>query len=737
PDLPAILETDASVYAIAGILSQMVDGVKVPIAFYSKKHTPEESRYGTPDQELMAICYSLNHWRHYLEGAKHQVTIYTDHKNLETFNTTANLNRRQVGYWNQMNRFDYIIKHFPGKANPADLPSRREDYKPTSGDPLPEVHSFLQFAAMAQVPAELYNALVTATAADDYTSQVEPMDDTTGLQWRDDVLIYDDSRVYVPPSLRNRILELCHDLPLAGHQGQKRTYEKCSRDWYWPHMKDDVDRYVLGCRNCGRNKDPHHATYGKLSPLPVPEGRWTRVHMDFVTDLPTTQRGNNAILTIIDAFTKMAHFVPVKLKGNDAVNAKLAAEIFRHECIRLHGIPGTIVSDRDTRFLNKFWKGVTTQLGITQQPTTAYHSLANGQAERANTTIEALLRAYSNDEQSDWDTWLDTCEFAYNDSKTSATGMTPFYANYGFHPRRQSHPEVRHNTVHDVVNEGLDWAAKQQQIIEDCKAHLEKTRRTMGQYYDQHHLAIKFKVGDSVMLRTRDLPLEGDKSRKLSPRFAGPFPITNIEGPDTYRLDIPEEMGIHHAVYHVSKLEKYRDPDTAQGQQAGGPVLWRKKISEPIQNRITPYRILDCKLVQGGRQMKYKVEFTDNNEIVWISRRWLGLDHSDDELIDNFHVENPHAPRPAGYAPESVWVDVELPDHEDDTPRRGRPRVQFTRDSNYTIVDHKPYGTYGRQYKICNPERPTTTRWMSRTALIKQLGAKGVQLIADYTNALA
>ena len=148
----------------------------------------------------------------------------------------------------------------PGKTNPADLPSRREDYKRTVDD-VPQVHEFVRLAALSQVPPDIYNALVTATATDDFAADLNPVDQDSDLKWSNDILIYADERVYVPPSLRNHVLELCHDAPLAGHQGQARTYEKCSLNWYWPYMKCDVKRYARGCHNCNENKDPHHATY--------------------------------------------------------------------------------------------------------------------------------------------------------------------------------------------------------------------------------------------------------------------------------------------------------------------------------------------------------------------------------------------------------------------------------------------------------------------------------------------
>ncbi|KAI1006984.1 hypothetical protein K3495_g1234 [Podosphaera aphanis] len=128
PNLQGILETDASGGGISGIFSQIDEGVKKPVAFWSRKLQPEEVKYGTPDQELLAVVDALLHFRVYLEGAQYEVKIYSDHANLRYFKSTVRPNRRQAGYIEKLAAFDFDIFHFPGTKNPADGPSRRPDY---------------------------------------------------------------------------------------------------------------------------------------------------------------------------------------------------------------------------------------------------------------------------------------------------------------------------------------------------------------------------------------------------------------------------------------------------------------------------------------------------------------------------------------------------------------------------------------------------------------------------------
>ena len=136
PNLPGILETDASGGGISGILSQRHNGVKRPVAFWSRKLQPEETRYGTPDQELLAVVDALMHFRVYLEGAQHKILIYSDHANLQYFKSTVRPNRRQSGYIEKLAAYDFDIYHCQGNKNPADAPSRRPDYMVKSQDGL-------------------------------------------------------------------------------------------------------------------------------------------------------------------------------------------------------------------------------------------------------------------------------------------------------------------------------------------------------------------------------------------------------------------------------------------------------------------------------------------------------------------------------------------------------------------------------------------------------------------------
>ncbi|KAI0991763.1 hypothetical protein K3495_g16424, partial [Podosphaera aphanis] len=261
------------------------------------------------------------HFRVYLEGAQHKIQIYSDHANLQYFKSSVRPNRRQSGYIEKLAAYEFDIYHCEGKKNPADAPSRRPDYmkKPEQGLTKWGLNLALcnnkDVFINAVLPLEFKNIMTDALKSDKYATQL--LQNQLPIKWHSEngALWYDLARLYIPESLRIKAKELSHDSPLAGHWGTARTIDLAQRNYYWPGMTRDIQEYVAGCQLCARNKSKTHMQHGKLSPLPIPEGRWSRVAMDFITDLPKTKKGNTAILTCIDAATKRGRFIPCKLAG--------------------------------------------------------------------------------------------------------------------------------------------------------------------------------------------------------------------------------------------------------------------------------------------------------------------------------------------------------------------------------------------------------------------------------------
>jgi len=320
PAKPIILQTDASSFAIAGILNQYDGfGILRPVNFYSRKCSPAEQNYDTYDRELLAIVETLRQWRHYLEGANHKILIQCDHKNLEYFQTSKVLSRTQARWAEILSSYDFVIQHLEGKKNPADGPSRRPDYE--EGYERPTARLLATLAVTTVEPfSDLLPAIKAAQNTDplvtDMKNKIGGQDGSknkdTDMKWKVSAgALTFEGRIYVPEALRNQVISLFHQNPESGHFGAHRTAELVSRDFYWLGLHTTVRKYVAGCEVCHRIKVPRHARYGANMPLPPLYHPWDGVTMDFVTDLPeSTKSGYTGILVIVDRLTKMAIYLP-------------------------------------------------------------------------------------------------------------------------------------------------------------------------------------------------------------------------------------------------------------------------------------------------------------------------------------------------------------------------------------------------------------------------------------------
>jgi hypothetical protein len=246
---------------------------------------------------------------------------------------------------------------------------------------------------------------------------------------KEDGFLMHKNRIYVPSSgeLRNLVLKEMHDVPYAGHPGYQKTITAVRSQFFWSGMKKDVVDYIARCMECQKVKAEHRHPAGLLQPLPIPEKKWEVITMDFITGLPRMNKKHDSIMVVVEKLTKAAHFVPVKTT-HTTTNI---AEIFMKEIARLHGIPRTIVSDRDTKFTSNFWRGLFKGFGTNLNFSTTYHPQTDGKTERVNRIIEDMLRMYVMDKPSKWEDYLHLVEFAYNNGYQDSLKMSPFEALYG------------------------------------------------------------------------------------------------------------------------------------------------------------------------------------------------------------------------------------------------------------------------------------------------------------------
>ena len=240
-------------------------------------------------------------------------------------------------------------------------------------------------------------------------------------------LLYIYGLLYVPDNetLYREILHTHHDHPTAGHHGRAATYELISRNYWWAGMRKTIARYLVNCDTCARIKPISHAPYELLKPMQVPATRWSSVSIDFITGLPKSgPQQHDAILVIVDCLTKMAHYIPT----HESVTSEGTARLYFDNIFPLHGLPDSLVSDRGTQFTSGFSRSLCKLVGATQNLSTSFHTQTDGQTERVNDILKQYLRGYINYQQDNWTEILTLAEFAYNNTVSATTDITPFFA---------------------------------------------------------------------------------------------------------------------------------------------------------------------------------------------------------------------------------------------------------------------------------------------------------------------
>jgi hypothetical protein len=323
-------------------------------------------------------------------------------------------------------------------------------------------------------------------------------------------------------------------------------------------------------------------------PLPVPSAVWADIGLDFVEALPRVN-GKTVILSVVGRFSKYCHFIPLA----HPYTAASVAHTFFTDIVRLHGVPQSIVSDRDPVFTSTFWKELMRLMGTKLHMTSAFHPQSDGQTEAANRIIVMYLRCFTEDRPRQWLRWLPWAEYTYNTAYQTSIRDTPFRVVYGRDPPSIRSYEPRETRVAAVAQ---DMEAREA-FLADVRYRLEQAQASQKLHYDRQHRQVSYQVGDWALLRLRQRAassLPRTTTGKLKPRFVGPYRVVEIINDVAVRLELPQGARLHD-VFHVGVLKKF-----IGAPSASPPALPAIHNGAVIPE---PLRVEQARLARGVRQV--------------------------------------------------------------------------------------------------------------------------------------
>ncbi|GJX33904.1 putative reverse transcriptase domain-containing protein, partial [Tanacetum coccineum] len=455
------------------------------ITYASRQLKSHKENYTTHNLELEAVIFALKIWRHYL--------------------------------YELLADYDCEICYHPGKANVvADALSRKEPLRIRS----------LIMTIYPKLPTQILEAQTEAIKEENIKSEnLRGMDKS--FEIRPDGTRCIKNRSWLPlfGNLRDLIMHESYKSKYSIHPGSDKMYQDLKKLYWWPNMKAIIAEYVGKCLTCSRVKAECQKPSGLLVQPKIPMWKWERITMDFITKLPKTSNGHDTIWVIVDRLTKSAHFIPTR----ETDSMETLTRLYIKEIVSRHGVPISIISDRDSHFTSRFWKSLQNALGTQLDMSTAYHLETDGQSERTIQTLKDMLRACVIDFGKGWEKHLPLVEFSYNNSYHASIKAAPFEALYGRKCRspvcwtevgdvQLTGPEIVHETTEKIV----------QIRIVQIRQRLQAARDRQRSYANVRQKPLEFQVGDRVMLKV----------------------------PVAYKLELPEELSNIHSTFHVSNLKK-------------------------------------------------------------------------------------------------------------------------------------------------------------------------------------
>lgn len=501
---PFIIQTDASDIGIGGILVQGEGEQERVVAYWSQKLSSAQRKYQTTERECLAVITAIEKFRPFIEGCR--FTVITDHASLLWLQNLKDPAGR-LGRWAlRLQAYDFDLKHRKGKfmvvadalsraiesvdvVNSPTIISLDPWYEQLKEDVLKKPGKFKQFKVVDDC---LYKYCSKSRKNRSYS-----------VNWR----------MVVPKNARMGVLRSNHDDLLSAHGGYFKTSDRIKRKHYWPKMDEDIRKYVRECEVCKAYKPTNEVQRSPMGNFRTSSRPWEMISIDFVGPLPRTSKGNCYMLVVVDSFSKFVHMHPMRSATSLATIKCLEEHIFL-----TFGVPRYLICDNGSQLVSSDFKKFLREYKVTSWYTSLYHPQANA-TEAANKTAETAIRSYLKDEvnHKGWDKNVTKIACAMNTSKHTATLQSPYYVNFGMHMCTSGDDYIK-----DAVNssEEIDRLDNLGGIRALVKSQLRKNYEYNKKRYDLRARPIKYKVGDTVWVKThmRSNALKGI-TKKFCPKY--------------------------------------------------------------------------------------------------------------------------------------------------------------------------------------------------------------------------
>ncbi|GBG66281.1 hypothetical protein CBR_g57879 [Chara braunii] len=525
PSLPFVVTTDASQYGIGAVLQQDNGNGYRPVEFMSTRMPSEKVATSTYERELYSLRQALEHWKHYPLGRHFKV--YSDHETLRWLKTQTKMTPKLTRWAAEIDQYDFELKPVKGKYNVvADALSRRSDY-------------FGAIVYYLDIGSDLQEKVRQAYAHDpiysDLLKRVKEAPETEPDYRTTEGLLFEKTNVFdrlcVPNNeeIRSLILGECHDT--EGHFSWQKTLANLMHAYTWPGMKKDCIEYVYSCKVCQRNKTTMRAPIGLLRPLPIPDQPGDSVSIDFMDVGVKSRHSKSQVMVVVDRFSKYVIFVPLPAEAR----TELVIQKFFDFWVNEHGVPLSIVGDRDSRFTSQNWQERMRVYGSKLLMSSGRHPKTNGQTEQMNKIVQQVLRMYIRPDQINWDEMLPKVASAYNNNVHLSTYRTPNELHKSFRPRRPFEG-LNRDQFHRLPPGTREFTIQHEKEIVTVVGNLTKAQHRMIEQANKHRRPSQFQVGDLVWVKSKEFAPEENISQKQ-----GQTGKLSTAGSDSATLSTPPE----------------------------------------------------------------------------------------------------------------------------------------------------------------------------------------------------